>query len=207
MNHVSPSRTRRTRPFLALLSALWGLLAAFPAAAATPGGEWYVGAGLSWSAPLNGSVPEQRQTLAVSLELSHEWERAVAGLTLIHGANFSLDNGDPKSWGTPWDAIALHAAWIPWSSPWASLYVGGGPALLFVGFRRTDGDFPNQPFFHWDTGPAVMAEAGLLFLRDQQWGRVSLGAQLFVPAFTVTPDSAPGAHRISLFTLGIRAQL
>ncbi len=213
---TSPLRTQEvsSAPLLgSLLEPATAALAADetsdpPLAPAAPtAGGWHFGGGLAWSLPLNTSVREQRQTLAVSLDVTREWEHGFAGLTLLHGANFGLNSGNPTSWGTPWDAFALHGAFIPWSTPWASLYVGGGLGLMLVGFRMTDEDSNNSFWFHWNNGPAVLAEAGLLFFRDRPWGRVGLVGQLVVPLFTVVPASAPQQQHISIATLGLRAQL
>jgi hypothetical protein len=76
---------------------------------------------------------------------------------------------------------------------------------MFVGFKMFDGEYT---FFHWDSGGAVVGEAGLLFFREAWVGRLSLAARVFVPLFTASPQSSPvGGQTISIFTLGLIAQI
>ena len=183
---------------------MWMLIAT----AVTANGDFHLGAGIGWSVPLN-SVPEQRQLPAVTVDLTWEWQRAFVGFTLLNAPGLRV-NPWPSELpaGTPWDAAVVHAAYMPWTTPLASFYIGGGAGLMFVAFRKTDVELsPSSVLFHFDSGGALMGEAGFLFFRGARWGRVSAAAQVFVPTFSVSPEAAPGRRSTPMLLLGVRAQL
>src|SRR5262249_41868217 len=142
--------------------------------AETRSGDFHLGAGAAWFVPLNTGVREQRQGLATSLEVMWEWDRATIGFTVVNAPGVKINpSPDELTAGTPWDLFAVHAAWMPWSWGSTSFYAGGGLGLMLAGFRMTDEEFPGSPFFHWDSGGALLAETGLLLFRGARWGRLS----------------------------------
>ena len=175
------------------------LLSAMPAAAQ----GWHFGGGPLWSVPISRDAGQQRQQVALSIDVTREWESALFGLTLA-------GTGWPQtaSWGSPWDVIALHAAWISPSWGPISFYAGGGFGLMFVAFTKWDAEFPDEYFYHYDSGGAVLLEAGALLFHGAPAGRVSLAAQLLLPTFDVSPQFAPGQTFLpSVFTIGVKVQL
>lgn len=181
------------------------LCSALPAVAES---EFHFGGGVGWSVPLNSAVREQRQLTALSLDVSWEWERALLGITLINAPTTHVNPWPSQlTAGTPWDALMVHAAYMPWSTRLASFFIGGGMGLMFVGFRMTDEDSMGSSWFHYDSGVGGMIEAGALLFRGRRWGRVSAAAQVYVPMFSVTPMSAPGSHTVSTLVLALRAEL
>ena len=171
------------------------LLAALSVRADVPGGHWYVGFGASASKPLasdkslvwNPSIPGERgeplhADLALSLDLAFETAHAFAAISLEHGG---LLQTQPE-----FDLQSLRGGVI----------FGSGNAALYVGLGA--GRMSMTVFTPYDmgtmvhaSGAALLAEAGVLLLRDRQFGRIALALRLIDPLFGMQgPPYTAGAQ-------------
>jgi hypothetical protein len=155
------------------------LLLALPAAAEVPGGHVYFGAGALWMAPLSSGGPSWQPTkgsFGLSLELAYEARQWFVALGLAY-AGFS-------NWQPELGFASLRAGWILGSGSVAP-YLAAGVALAAESGQSTSDCVVGGCYSVSGSGPALIAEAGLLFFRDLRFGRVAVSAQLVAPLFPV----------------------
>jgi hypothetical protein len=164
------------------------LLAASPAVAEVPGGHAYFGVGGILSVPLISPRASPAQDLALSLEFAYEFEHALLALDAL-GSGFT---GGATGYGL----AAIRGGWIFGEGSTAP-YLSAGLGYMSVNAVSCD-RFGACTGSKGD-GLALVAEAGLLFLRDQQVGRVALMAQFVQPLFELKYSS--GSFRALLIGL------
>jgi len=188
------------------------LLAALSAQAELPAMHVSVGLGLSASRPLGarqsrvwnppfsgeGSFPLQADC-AVSGELGFETTHVLVGISFEHGGTL---NSQPS-----FDLIALRGGAIFGSGsvgPYVAL--GGGALWMDVWTPYDMGERVHA------SGGAVLAEAGVMFLRDRQFGRIALALRFIEPLFGMhppfwLPGIASTSDRIPLLLFTTRVSL
>jgi hypothetical protein len=152
------------------------LLAAMPLRAEVPGGHWYAGIGISGSKPLasdNGHVWSPLQAdYGLSLELAFEMTHAFVAIGLEKGG---LSSSQPS-----FDFTSLRIGAI-FGSGSVAPYIAGGIGLLQMSML-TPIDMGTETS---GSGTAILAEAGILLLREQRFGRIALALRLIAPLFEV----------------------
>ena len=175
-------------------------LAAFPAAAEVPGGHFYFGAGAFWTIPTakagSPDLVRPRQDLGLSLDLSWEWKHFMLGIAAeLVGPNAS----EPVQ-----AMISARAGWIFGEGATAPFIAAGlGYAAQTIDPKCAPNEYDCD--FRSGTGPAGILEAGVLFLRDQRFGRAALVARWVSPvSLTGNRDTVSG---VPLLMLGFRIWL
>src|SRR5438128_2604622 len=173
------------------------LLAARAAHADVPGGHWYVGFEASPSKPLASDhsqvwgppgdrVIPLRTDLALSLELAFEMRHAFVGISFERGGFYSAQPS--------FELASLRGGAI-FGSGNVAPYVaaGAGHMSMSVG---TPYDYTGTVVHA--SGLALTAEAGVLLLRERQFGRVAMALRLIDPLFGMQgpPYTAGGSRRI-----------
>ena len=165
------------------------LLAALPAQADVPGGHFYVGFGASVSKPLasdqslvwNPPYPGEqgispRTDLSLSFEIAYETTHAFVAA--------SVERGGVLQTQPEYSLQSLRGGIIFGTESTAPYVAVGAGHLSMTVFTPYDmGTMVDA------SGAAVLAEAGVLLLRDRQIGRIALGLRLIEPLFGMHPPS------------------
>ena len=187
----------RTVAFVPLVA---GWLLAVPAAAEVPGGHVYVGAGLSFMMPAgsaNGLQPLHNGA-GGSLEVTGETAHLLVALALEYGAS----SGAQPEYGL----AALRAGAILGSGSTAP-YLAGGLGLMRITASSTSDCVGGSCVAAEGSGAAGTVEAGVLFFRDRQLGRVALAARLIEPFFEVKAGGATAGATVPLVLFTLRLLL
>jgi len=163
------------------------LLVALPAQAEVPGGHIHVGVGASVYKPLVSEQSfvwnppgEPGQTpgtdLALSVELLFETAHAFAGISYEGGGLLSSQ---------PSFVLASLRGGVIFGSGNVGPYVSVGAGRMSMSLL-TPYDLGTMVDA---SGLALTAEAGVLLLRDRQFGRIALALRLIAPQFGLKPPS------------------
>lgn len=180
--------TSRLRKLILIVCAI--LLGAVEAQADVPGGHLYIGVGASASKPLasnhsvvwgppNDRIIPLRIDYALSLEFAFETKCAFAAISLEQGGFHSEQ---------PTFKLASLRGGAIFGGTSVGPYVGGGGGPMWMDVWTP---YDNGTQVH-ASGFALLAEAGVLFFRQEQVGRVALALRLIEPLFGFQPPSFAG---------------
>ena len=130
-----------------------------------PGGHVYIGLGGSWAIPVPSNAPHEwtglHRDAALSLELAVEIDHWFAGASIEAGG---LIKGQPL-----FLLESVRAGWIFGSGSFAPYLAAGIGSLTETVTSSFDQGASTQT-----QGAALIAETGILLLRDLRYGRESL---------------------------------
>jgi hypothetical protein len=150
-------------------------------------------------APLGSGGPSWQPTkggFGLSLELAYEVQQWCVALGLAY-AGFS--NTQPEL-----GFASLRAGWILGSGSVAP-YLAAGVALAAETGQSTSDCVGGGCYSLSRAGPALIAEAGVLFFRDLRFGRIAVSAQLVEPLFPVRVlSTGPDAGSVPALLVGLK---